>query len=165
MPHVRPLSPDDSLVDITRLLHRAYARLGTMGLNFTAVDQTPEVTAKRISRGQCFVAESEGTIIGTVVVKPTSAENECEYFTRPGIAAVQQFGVEPTLQSQGVGRALLQACEVWARERCFIEVALDTAEPATHLINFYTRFGYRHVGHVQWSGKVYRSVVMSKPVR
>jgi GNAT superfamily N-acetyltransferase len=165
MPNVRPLSPIDSLVELTDLLHRAYARLGSMGLNFTAVDQTPDVTAKRIARGQCFVAESEGTIVGTIVVHPTYTENECEYFSRTGVAAVHQFGVEPATQGRGVGRALLQACESWARQRGYAEVAMDTAQPATHLINFYERLGYKHVGHVQWSGKVYRSVVLSKPLQ
>jgi hypothetical protein len=45
-----------------------------------------------------------------------------------------------------------------------MELAMDTAEQATHLVELYTRLGYRHVGWVQWPGKVYRSVVLSKPV-
>ena len=35
---LRPFAATDSLVALTTLLHRAYARLGAMGLNFTAVD-------------------------------------------------------------------------------------------------------------------------------
>jgi hypothetical protein len=42
------------------------------------------------------------------------------------------------------------------------ESALDTAESATHLIEFYTARGYRHVGDVQWENTNYRSVVLSK---
>ena len=162
---VRSFSVADSLIDLTHLLHRAYARLGRMGLNFTAVDQTPEVTAKRIARGHCFIAEWTGVIAGTIVVQPTYEENECEYFTKSGVAAVHQFGVEPTLQSNGIGRALIRACETWAREREYTELALDTAEPAAHLVSFYERLGYSRVGSVQWSGKVYRSVVMSKALQ
>ena len=68
---IRPLLPSDSMVQITQLLHRAYARLGSMGLNYTAVDQTAEVTASRIAGGHCYVAEWLGTLAGTIVVKPT----------------------------------------------------------------------------------------------
>lgn len=159
---VRPLLPSDSMVELTDLLHRAYSRLAAMGLNYTAVDQTPEVTAKRISGGQCYVAEWLGNMAGTIVVQPTYQKNECEYFTRAGVAAAHQFGVEPELQSRGIGRALLATAEGWATERGYRELAMDTAEPAEHLIKLYGRLGYKPVGSVQWSGKVYRSVVLSK---
>ena len=45
MLQIRPLSSTDSITEITFLLHRAYARLGDMGLNYTAVDQSTDVTA------------------------------------------------------------------------------------------------------------------------
>jgi len=165
MLQVRHLVPSDSIEALTHLLHRAYARLGAMGLNYTAVDQTAEVTARRIAGGQCYVAEWNGGLAGTIVIQPTYRENECKYFTRPGVAAAHQFAVEPALQGHGIGRALLDACERWAAQGGFREVAMDTAEEAAHLIAFYARLGYKHVGHVQWSGKVYRSVVLSKLVR
>jgi GNAT superfamily N-acetyltransferase len=162
---IRTLQPSDSLLELTDLIHRAYARLGAMGLNYTAVDQSPEVTAKRIEGGQCYVVEIDSKLAGTIVVKPTYRENECQYFTRPGVAAVHQFAVDPRVQGKGIGRALLQACEGWAQEHGFRELAMDTAEQAEHLIKLYARLGYNHVGFVQWSGKVYRSVVLSKPLR
>ena len=52
---IRQFQDVDSIVELTSLLHKAYARLGDMGLNYTAVDQTPEVTAKRMLGGVCFV--------------------------------------------------------------------------------------------------------------
>ena len=162
---IRPLSPEDSIDALTTLLHRAYARLGAMGLNYTAVDQSADVTRKRIAGGQCFIAQHSGKLAGTIVAQPTYTTNECEYFTRPGVAAVLQFGVEPGLQGLGIGRALLRQCEMWAVDRGFNELAMDTAEPATHLVKLYQKLGYQHVGHVQWSGKVYRSVVLSKQLQ
>jgi len=159
---VRTLSSNDSVVALTQLLHRAYARLGAMGLNYTAVDQTPEVTAKRIEGGQCYIAGWSGSLAGTIVVKPTYQTNDCEYFTKPGVAAVHQFGVEPSLQGKGIGKALLGMLETWARERGFREIAMDTAEQASHLLSLYSSLGYKHVGFVRWPGKVYRSVVLSK---
>lgn len=159
---VRSFEESDQISDLTSLLHRAYARLGDMGLNYTAVDQTDEVTAKRIRGGQCFVAARGRKLVGTIVVRPTYEKNECEYFTRPQVAAAHQFAVDPDLQGKGIGRKLLDHAEEWAAQRGFKELAIDTAEEVTYLIGFYSRLGYRHVGWVQWPGKVYRSVVLSK---
>jgi GNAT superfamily N-acetyltransferase len=159
---IRTLDPSDSLVELTELLHRAYANLGAMGLNYTAVDQTPATTAQRIAGGQCYVVEIDGKLVGTIVAKPTYGNSDCEYFTRTGVAAVHQFGVDPEVQGMGIGRALLTACEKWASQQGFKELAMDTAEQAEHLIQLYKNLGYNHVGFVQWPGKVYRSVVLSK---
>lgn len=161
---IRQFQESDSIVELTSLLHRAYARLGQMGLNYTAVDQTPEVTARRIRGGHCFVVSAGTKLVGTIVAQPTYVANECEYFTRSGVAAVHQFAVDPDHQGAGIGRMLLARAEHWAQASGFAELAMDTAEQATHLIELYARLGYRQVGWVQWHGKVYRSVVLSKPL-
>jgi hypothetical protein len=57
---------------------------------------------------------------------------------------------------------LLEEAETWAREQGFAELAVDTAEQATHLIDYYKRRGYCFIETVQWPGKTYRSVVLSK---
>lgn len=162
MLQIRTLSPTDSLQELTNLLHRGYARLGAMGLNYTAVDQTSEVTAKRIEGGECFVAFWNGKLAGTVLAKPTDMQSECNYFTKPGVASLRQFAVDPEFQGKGIGRALMATCESWAVKTRHAELALDTAEPAAHLVKLYSGLGYIQVGSVQWPGKVYRSVVMSK---
>jgi GNAT superfamily N-acetyltransferase len=159
---IRPLEPSDSLEEMTRLLHRAYARLGAMGLNYTAVSQTPETTAQRLRGGACFVAESEGRLVGTVVVHRPPAGSPCAYFTRDSVATLRQLGVDPLYHGKGIGGLLLASCEAWAREAGFSELALDTAEPARHLLETYERWGFRRVGTVQWDGKVYRSIVLAK---
>lgn len=159
---IRVLTPSDSIAKLTHLLHRAYAELGAMGLNYTAVDQSPEVTAQRIQGGSCFVAEWSGELVGTVLAKPSDPDSDCDYFTRQDVASLRQFGVEPAFRGKGIGLALIDACEQWARKMGFRELALDTAVPAAHLVALYTRLGYTRVGSVQWPGKVYESVVMSK---
>lgn len=164
MLQIRQLQESDSINELTALLHRAYARLGEMGLNYTAVDQSPEVTANRIRGGHCFVAAAGSKIVGTIVVHPPYEENECEYFTRPGVAVAHQLAVEPEHQGNGIGRLLLQRAEQWAKESDFSELVMDTAEQATHLVELYAGLGYHRVGLVQWPGKVYCSVVFSKCV-
>lgn len=159
---IRPLADHDSIDELTALLHRAYARLGAMGLNYTAVDQSPQVTRQRLEGGQGLVAEWCGALAGTIVVKPPQPGSDCAYFRRDGVAAAHQFAVDPARQGLGIGRALLAAAEAWAGAQRHRELAMDTAEQATHLIALYTGLGYRPVGNVQWPGKVYRSVVLSK---
>lgn len=152
----------DSLEELTGLLHRAYARLGAMGLNYTAVDQPVEVTAQRISEGCCFVATLDRKVVGTIVVTPPDPNASCAYYAQAEVAGAQQFAVEPELQGQGIGRALLQTAEVQAKSDGYAYLALDTAEQATHLLEFYQRLGYQVVGTVKWRSKVYTSIVLSK---
>ena len=162
---IRVLSEHDSIQALTALLHRAYARLGDMGLNYTAVDQSPEVTVERISRGTCYVAFIGSQLVGTILVRPTHIDSECPHYNRSGVSSVHQLAVAPEFQSAGIGSDLLSCAEAWARENGFNELAMDTAEPATHLIEYYERRGYHRVGSVQWPGKTYRSVVLSKVLK
>ncbi len=169
LPTLRPLRATDSLDDITRLLHRAYASLGAMGLNYTAVDQTPAMTLTRVQRGQCFVVDDAlGQLLGTITVNSAFDPNTdpwaraTPWYYRQDVAHLHQFAVEPSLQGKGLGDQLLGAVEQWASARGHCAIALDTAIPATHLRAFYGKRGYENVDEVQWGGKRYRSVVMVK---
>ena len=162
---IRPFRPDDSIEELTRLLHRAYAGLARMGLNFTAADQTPETTRARVEHGQCFVAVDGRQLVGTILVNSTVPNLLGECFGKPRSASIHQFAVPPHHRDRGVGSLLLAHAESWVKRLGFAEVALDTAQSAPQLIAFYVRRGYRSVSSVQWSGKTYRSVIMSKELR
>ena len=75
---------------------------------------------------------------------------------------VIQFGVEPSHQRQGLGSRLMTFAEERARALGAREVAVDTAENASHLVEFYQVRGYRDVGREQWQHTNYRSVLLSK---
>jgi len=160
---LRLLSPADSLAEITALLHRAYGGLGAMGLNYTAVDQTPEVTRQRIDGNECYVAEIRGRIVGTVTFHKDQRDRPA-CACRKDIAFFSQFGVEPELQGAGIGTMLLQCIEARAAALGFKALALDTAIPATHLVRYYEGKGYGKIGEDQFPGKTYRSVVLAKPL-
>jgi predicted N-acetyltransferase YhbS len=161
---IRPLGPDDSVEGLTELLHRAYAALGANGWNYTAVDQIVEVTHKRLAEGTCLVAvDRDGRMIGTIMYNPPHTSYQgSPWLCRSDVAHLGQFGVEPSLQRGGIGARLMAAVEGMARADGAREIALDTAEPAVHLIDWYARCGYRFIEHAQWKGKRYRSVIMSK---
>jgi len=159
---IRPLRRDDSIEELTNLLHRAYAALGEKGLNYTAVDQSPETTRKRVENRRCLIALDGARIVGTLLVNSEVPNILGACFGNPKAASVHQFAVDPAYQCRGLGSQLLAEAESWARSIGFAEMALDTAESAAQLIAYYVRRGYRSVGSVQWNGKVYRSLIMSK---
>jgi GNAT superfamily N-acetyltransferase len=165
---LRPLAPSDSLETITALLHRAYARLAAMGLNYTAVDQSVETTRARFASGQGFVIEDGGALVGCVVVAGPFDESKdpgtrrSPWYLRRDVAHLHQLAVDPAQQGHRLGDRLVDACEAWARERGFRAIALDTAEPAHHLRARYAQMGYAEVDHAQWDGKRYRSLILVK---
>ncbi len=89
-----------------------------------------------------LVAESEGSLVGlcTVYQDLHSVRFGCR-------AWVEDLAVDPRQRSRGVGRALLDAAMVWARERGATHLELDSAEARTDAHRFYEREGaqYRSV--------------------
>jgi ribosomal protein S18 acetylase RimI-like enzyme len=77
---------------------------------------------------------------------------------------VNQFAVEPELQRNGIGSALLDHVEQRAVRDGARELSLSTAEPAAHLIAYYEKRGYRHVDRTDQTMPNYRSVILSKRV-
>ncbi len=157
---VRRLEPGDSLEDLTALLHRAYASLAQMGLRFVATYQDVQTTSDRVAAGECFVAVECQDLVGTITLYQRG--EGCATYDREDVAHFGQFGIEPSAQGKGVGRALLTKVEERARELGKTEIALDTSEQATHLIALYRRWGYAVVETIQWPVTNYRSVVMTK---
>ena len=160
---IRTLTSEDSVAEITSLLHAAYARLGALGFNYTAVDQSEDITRERLKDGDCFIACEGKRLIGTIVYHRHSGG--CRWYDLPQVGVIHQLGVLPAGQSSGVGGRLIEAAEARARETGAEELALDTSEGAHHLIEWYQHLGYRIVDHVQWEGKTYRSVIMSKALQ
>ncbi len=162
---LRILDPAEPVSELTTLLHRAYARLATMGLRYMATHQSDAVTRDRAASGECWLAVSGGSIVGTVLFKAAERTAGSPWLDRPEVASLGQFAVMPEWQDTGLGTRLMALVERRAAETGAEEIALDTAEPAEHLVKLYQRRGYRFIEFAQWSHTNYRSVIMSKPVR
>ncbi len=157
---IRALAETDSVAELTELLHAAYAPLGQMGLNYTAVDQSADVTRSRIAGGECYVAVDGDMLIGTVLFRRHSGG--CFWYEQAYVATIHQFAVLPGRQRHGIGLRLMDYVQSRAKALGAAEIALDTAEGATHLVEWYIRQGYRQVAIEQWRGKTYRSLILSK---
>ncbi|MFH2048061.1 MAG: GNAT family N-acetyltransferase [bacterium] len=161
---IRPLNDSDSIEELTDLLHRAYAVLAEMGFRYYATHQTPEQTKERISKGQCYVAVFNDNIIGTITYYTSENTHGSPFLNTQGVSHMGQMGVEPALQKHGIATKLIKYVEQIAHENGDKELALDTAEGASHLIEWYKRLGYRFIEYISWDVTNYRSVVMSKKI-
>lgn len=101
-------------------------------------------------------------IVATITYYPTTNSGGTPWYERDDVAHFGQFAVEPELQGRGIGDLLMTTVERMAREDGAAELALDTAEGAIHLIDYYGRRGYRFIEFVQWNVTNYRSVILSK---
>ena len=153
------------MAELTVLVRSAYSQLADMGFRYWGTWQSEEDTRERCAAGHCLVAEDGGRLVGTVTVKVSRDSGDPEWYLREGVWVVSQFAVRPSLQGTGLGSRLLAAAEAHAFSQGGAEAAIDTAEGATHLIGYYAKRGYRHVGTVDWEGTNYVSVLMSKRLR
>jgi GNAT superfamily N-acetyltransferase len=153
----------DSWERLTQLLHRAFARLASLGLHCASADQAASATRARALAGDCFVAVCNGRIIGTMTIEGRDGTSPCEHYRHNGVASLHQFGIEPAYQGRGIGRALLAFAQRWIAARGFTQLALDTPFPADHLLAYYRGEGFSLVDVVRFAGRGYDSAIFSKP--
>lgn len=166
---VRLLMPSDSISEITRLLHRAYAGQVAMGLAPLAGRQDDATTKKRCTSGACYLALiDEPThprgerIVGIILFHEVEDDKGPPWFQNKFVDSFSQFAVDPDVQGKGIGRLLLEKCERQAKEAGATELACSMAEPDRELLQFYLKRGYRFIEHWQWPYTNYRSAILSK---
>jgi GNAT superfamily N-acetyltransferase len=161
--HIRTFDAGrDSVLQLTSLLNRSYKQLADIGFRFVASHQDSDRTLERIQNATCFIGTIGEQIVATISYYNPQSTNYPGWPEGASVAHFGQFAVEPSLQSKGLGTYLLEHVEQYAREQKIEELALDTAENASHLVNYYSSKGYRFITHVQWEETNYRSVIMSK---
>jgi predicted N-acetyltransferase YhbS len=133
-----------------------------MGLRYKATDQSETVTRQRIERATCLVAILDNRLCGTILFMSPEQTSGCPWYDRPDVASLGQFAVDPALQAKGIGIRLMKEVEKLAAASGAHEIALDTAAPASHLVEWYSRLGYRFIETAQWSHTNYQSVILSK---
>lgn len=95
---IRPLDGDDSIHEITELLHRAFKSDIQHQYVYPAAEQDEETTREQIRRGECWVAELDGRLVGIGIVWPPSPPARHRWYRPRHIAHLRQLAVEPDLQ-------------------------------------------------------------------
>lgn len=169
---VRLIQPTDSISEITKLLHRAYAAQVAMGLAPLAGRQDDATTKKRCTSGACYLALlSDPThprgerIVGIILFHEVEDDKGPPWFQNKFVDSFSQFAVDPDVQGKGIGRLLLEKCERQAQEAGATELACSMAEPDRDLLQFYLKRGYRFIEHWQWPYTNYRSAILSKTLK
>jgi GNAT superfamily N-acetyltransferase len=159
---VRRLTENDSIQELTELLHSGYRKLLEMGLRYSATYQDEKRTAERIFGKQCYLGLVDDRMMATITLDPPGTTKGCPYYERSDICSFHQFCVAPEYQGRGIGSFLIGQVERRAVELGAVEMAIDTAEQAQHLIDMYKHHGYRLVDRVKWDTTNYESVVLAK---
>ena len=160
---IRLISPADSIPEITMLLHKSYRKLADLGFRYLATHQKDDETLRRLNKGISYIALSNERIISTITLYMNDADGKDDiWYKKQGVAHFGQFGVKPEYQNKGLGSLMMDIIESHAKKAGAVEIALDTAEGAAHLIKYYKKRGYRFIEYVNWDVTNYRSVIMSK---
>jgi GNAT superfamily N-acetyltransferase len=101
---------------------------------FAATTPGAEKVRARIEEGPVWLALRRGAVSGTIaaVVKTDSA-------------CIRGMAVLPSARGSGVGFALLQRAEDWARRQRCLRLLLSTTPFLSSAIGLYERFGFRRV--------------------
>jgi predicted N-acetyltransferase YhbS len=147
---IRALRGDDDLHAVTALIHAAYAPHAARGLRFWGTHQTVDDTAKRFAAGEGLVAELDGLPVGTVTLRRPQPESPVAAYRDSLAWSLGQFAVAPSHKGRGIGRALHTFALQRATSLGARTMLVDTAMPASDLIEMYRRWGYEACGECDW---------------
>lgn len=103
-----------------------------------------------------WVAEVEGEIVGFLVG---------QHFPRNLSAHIVTLDVKQASRRQGIGKTLMGAAEVWARDLDCQRLSLETAEDNLEAQAFYVHLGYARMGTIEnYYGNGATAWVMVKPI-
>nr|WP_324259761.1 GNAT family N-acetyltransferase [Cellvibrio fontiphilus] len=162
---IREFEMGDDVEKLTDLIRAAYAPHAAAGLKYWATHQSVEDTKKRIASGTCLVALREREYVGTALFRRHNPESMLPLYREPSVRALAQFCVAPKYKGMGYGKAIHDHGVALMRVAGVKTMALDTAAPATALINMYSSWGYVLVGECDWRPFTnYPSVVMAMSI-
>ncbi|HEY6327462.1 MAG TPA: GNAT family N-acetyltransferase [Candidatus Cybelea sp.] len=134
---IRSVRPDDAATwaGLRSRLWRAAAadELAAEAHAFLAGKTMPTIAA-------VFIAEDATTALGFLELAVRSFSDGCDSMPVPH---VEGWYVEPSARGKGVGRALMDAAEAWARAHGFTELASDTEPWNDRSIAAHARCGFR----------------------
>ncbi|ERN54016.1 GNAT family N-acetyltransferase [Alkalihalophilus marmarensis] len=99
-------------------------------------DPSEKLIADYIERGECFIAEESGEIIGVLVLLPT----------RPDTVELVNVAVCKDMQGRGIGRRLVEFAVDSAKKQGFKAIEVGTGNSSIGQIALYQKCGFRMIG-------------------
>ncbi len=140
---VEPLAPGfDRWPELLDLILRAFAPMdGVIDPPSSAHRLTPASLAEKAAREFCFVASSDGRLLGCVF----AAE-------RADALYVGKLAVDPAAHGAGIGRRLMSAVEALARRLDKPALELETRVELTGNHALFRRLGFEEVARTAHAG-------------
>ncbi len=142
MLHVRPYVPNDrsfvlSLAPRLAIGKQPYRDL-TLWLK-TVEEWLTESIEQHNQKTMVLIAEDEqGERLGFATVSHNA------HFTGQPQAYIGELAASENVEGQGVGSALVKACEQWAREQGYTIITLTTGAGNTRALKFYDHLGFHN---------------------
>lgn len=99
-------------------------------------DPSQKLVEQYIARGECFVAEENGDIVGEYVLLPT----------RPDTIEIVNIAVTEHFQGRGIGKKLVSDAIIRATELEYKTIEIGTANSSVGQLLLYQKCGFRIVG-------------------
>jgi ribosomal protein S18 acetylase RimI-like enzyme len=116
-------------------------------------DPEEVLSLTRDPNARLLLTEQESELVGCVLVRAEAARHGVvthDVVTHDVVAQIGMFAVRPTLQSQGLGSALLAEAERVARaELAALRAEMTVIEQRLDLLPWYERRGYRRTGRTE----------------
>jgi predicted N-acetyltransferase YhbS len=138
---IREATPSD-IPSLLKVIHAAFEEYrGRLDPPSGAHAETVDSLRRKLSTARVAIAEIEGKIVGCVFLK-----------SEPGRVYISRLSVLPNERCRGIGSALMDFAEAWARreglERAYLGVRIVLTEQQA----YYTRRGYRGIGEARHEG-------------
>lgn len=152
---IRPAGAAEDWAALLALLHRAFACMeGRIDPPSSLHRLDPPGLAAKAAAERCFLAFADGRLAGCVF---------CE--ARPDCLYVGKLAVEPAMQGQGIGRALMAEAEAEARRLGLPALELQTRVELVENHAAFARLGFARTGTSAHAGfDRPTSVTMRKPL-
>ncbi|MGS0525908.1 GNAT family N-acetyltransferase [Zobellia nedashkovskayae] len=143
------LSEIPQILNITRACAAAMIKNGIYQWNEDYPNK--EAFELDIERGELYVLEEDGQIIGTIVLSTLMDEEyvPIEWLTPSNNNIyIHRVSVHPDLQGKGYAQKLMAFAENYARENKFASVRLDTFSQNKRNQKFYETRGFERLGDI-----------------
>jgi ribosomal protein S18 acetylase RimI-like enzyme len=138
---IRPATSDD-VSTITTTIRTAFEEYrGVLNPPSGSHNESEDTVAKKLAQGAGFMATVEGALAGVVLCYP---EDDHLYLGR--------LAVLPDFRQYGVGKALANAVEAYARAQAYPYIRLGVRVQLTQNRAFFERLGYEFVAYDRHPG-------------